>query len=140
MSQFIPERLDARGISLASRMAVSNTVAASPSAATETIICTLTIPSNVQVFQSVILEGQAAWTVGTSGTNSTLKLRQTDTSGTTLYSSGALATAAASLQNQGAMAIDASPAAGQTYVLTLTITAGAATSTVSAATLTATVV
>lgn len=140
MSQYLPERLDARGINLASRIAVSNTVAASPSAATETTICSVTIPSNLQVFQSVILEGQAAWTQGTSATGYTLKLRQTDTSGTTIYSSGVITLAAAGLANAGAMGIDASPAAGQTYVLTLTVAAGAATSTVSAAVLTATIV
>src|SRR5262245_11882625 len=116
MSQFIPERLDARGISLASRIVVSNTVAASPSAATETTICTLTLPSNLQVFQSVIIEGQAAWTQGTSATGYTLKIRQTDTSGTTLYSSGVITLAAAGLANSGVMGIDASPAANQVYV------------------------
>lgn len=140
MSNFIPERLDARGVNLASRIVVSNTVAASPSAATETTICTLTIPGNLQVFSGVIIEGQAAWTQGTSGTAYTLKIRQTDTSGTTVYSSGAITAAAGVLVNTGAMGFDASPAAGQVYVLTLTVTAGAATSTVSAATLTATVV
>jgi hypothetical protein len=140
LSQYLPERLDARGINLASRVAVSNTVAASPALAAETTICTLTIPANLQVFQSVILEGQAAWTQGTSATAYTLKLRQTDTSGTTLYSSGLIPAAAALLVNAGVMGLDASPSAGQVYVMTLTVAAGAATSTVSAATLTATIV
>src|SRR5215471_4766260 len=121
MSQFIPERLDARGISLATRMPVSNTVAASPALAAETTICTITVPSNLQVFQSVIIEGQAAWTQGTSATAYTLKIRQTDTSGTTIYSSGLIAAAAGVLVNAGVMGIDASPAAGQVYVLTVTV-------------------
>jgi len=140
MSQYLPERLDARGINFASRMVVSNTVAASPAAATETTICTVTIPSNLQVFSGVLVEAQAAWTQGGSATGYTIKLRQTDTSGTTLYSSGVITLAAAGLANSGAMGFDASPAAGQVYVCTLTIAAGASTSTVSAVTLTATVI
>ena len=140
MSQFLPERLSARGVNLTPRIPFSNTVAASPAAASETIICQITLPSNLQVFSGVVIEGQAAWTQGGSATGYTLKIRQTDTSGTTLYSSGLITAAAALLVNTGAMAVDTSPSAGQVYVLTLTVAAGASTSTVSAATLTATVV
>jgi hypothetical protein len=137
MSQYIPERLDAAGINLTNRFAFSTAVAASPALAAETVICTLTIPQGVQVFTGVSLEGSAAFTIGTSGTAYTLKIRQTGTSGTVIYSSGLIAASAASLQSPNIAGIDTSPANAQVYVLTLTVANGAATSTVSAANLTA---
>ena len=140
MSQYIPERLDGAGINLSNRFAYSATVAASPSASSETTICTLTIPSGVQTFTGVILEGSAAFTIGTSGTAYTIKIRQTNTSGSTLYSSGLIAASAASLVSANISAIDPSPANAQVYVLTLTVDNGAATSTVSGTNLTALVI
>ena len=140
MSSYIPERLDARGINLGSRIVASATVVASPALAAETVICQVTAPSNLQTFSQVIIEGQAAWTQGTSGTAYHLRIRQTGTSGTSLFDSGAIAATATTLVNTGAMGIDTAPAAGQVYVLTLQVTGGAATSTVSAAALTATFV
>jgi hypothetical protein len=111
----------------------SQTVAASPSAAVETTICTVTIPTNIAVASGVLLFGWAAMTVGTSGTAVNLKLRQTNTSGTTLAATGATTggIAAGNLIDMNVQAIDTAPASGQVYVLTATVTAGAATSTVS---------
>jgi hypothetical protein len=140
MSTYIPERLDARGINLGSRIVGSSAVAASPSGATETTVCTVTLPSNLQTFSKVVLIGFAAFTIGTSGDHYTLKIRQTDTSGSTLYSSGTIAASAAALINSGALAFDTAPAAGQVYVLTLTVANGAAASTVSSTGLAAIVV
>jgi hypothetical protein len=137
MSQYIPERLDGAGINLTNRFAYSTTVAASPSGSSETTICTITIPSGVQVFTGVKLEGSCAFTVGTNGTAYTVKLRQTSTSGSTIYSSGAIGTSATNLVTVNVSGIDTSSANAQVYVLTLTVTGGSATSTVSSANLSA---
>lgn len=136
-----PIQLGAAGVDLSSRFRFSITVAASPAAAVETTICTLTLPRGLTITQGVFLEAVAAFTVGTNGTGSTLRIRQTDTSGTVIYSSGLLASAAATLQNIAAQGIDASPAStGQVYVVTLTVAAATAPSTVSAVSLQAIVI
>jgi hypothetical protein len=115
------------------RLVQSQTVAASPSAAVETTICTVTIPTNIAVAAGVVLFGWAAFTVGTSGTACNLRLRQTSTGGTSLATTGATTggIAATNLVDMNVQAIDTSPASGQVYVLTLTVTGGAAASTVS---------
>jgi hypothetical protein len=136
MSQYIPERLDGAGINMTNRVGFSTAVAASPSANAETVICTMTMPAGVQVFTGVILEGACAFTVGTSGTAYTVKIRETGTSGSTIYSSGAVGTTAANLVNVAVGGVDVAAGAAQVYVLTLQITGGAATSTVSGANLT----
>jgi hypothetical protein len=121
----------------------STTVAASPSAATETTICTITIPANAAVTTGIQLQGWAAFTVGTSGTACNLKIRQTNTSGTTISATGATTggIAAANLVDMNTQGLDtAGVLPGQVYVLTLTVTAGAAASTVSACQLTALIV
>ncbi len=122
------------GVDLTSRFIQSAVVAASPSAASETTICTLTIPSLVPIVNGVILFGYAAFTVGTSGSACNLKIRQTNTSGATVSATGATTggIAAANLIDMNVSGFDATPGAAQVYVLTLTVTAGAATSTVSA--------
>lgn len=132
----------AAGLDLSQRFVTSSTVAASPSAATETTICTLTIPSNLQVTSAVILLGFAAFTVGTSGTACNLRIRQTNTSGTTIGATGATTggISATNLVDMNVAGQDASPPAAGVYVLTLTVTGGAAASTVSAANLVAIVV
>lgn len=140
MPTFVPERLDARGINLGSRIVASNTVAASPSGSSETTICTVTLPSDVQTFSKVILVGNANFTVGTNGVSVNLKIRQTDTSGTTISATGATTATAANLGSLSVIGTDASPAAGQVYVLTMTVASGSAASTVSAASLYAIVV
>lgn len=128
-------------VDLSRRLQASVTVAASPSGSAETTICTLTIPDSLVVVTGVFIEASAAWTVGTSGTGSTLRVRQTNTGGTTIVSSGLIATAAASLQNMAVQGVDtAAVLPGQVYVLTLTVAAGAATSTVSAASIFVTIV
>lgn len=120
-------------VDISPRFLVSTTVAASPAAATETTIATVTLPSNVAVVSSVLLLGFAAFTVGTSGTACRLRIRQTNTSGTVVADTGATtggvsATNLVTLNNGGQ---DTASAAGQVYVLTLTVTGGAAASTVS---------
>lgn len=117
------------------RYLVTTTVGASPSAATETIIGTLTIPSfgDTAVMSGIDLSGWAAFTVGTSGTAVRLRIRQTNVSGTVVADTGALTggVAATNLLAQDVEGFDSGAGVG-VYVLTLTVTAGAATSTVSA--------
>jgi hypothetical protein len=90
----------------------------------------------------VLLLGWAAFTVGTSGTAANLRLRRTDTAGAVQGATGATTggIAAGNLVDMNVNAFDTSPASGQVYVLTLTITAGAAASTVSGCSIIALVV
>ena len=136
-----PLRLAAPGVDLSGRLFHSATVAASPAASSETTIATLTIPANLVVTTGVFLFGFAAFTVGTSGVSVNLKLRQTDTSGSTVKATGAVTYTAADLGAGSLFGLDASPTLpNQVYVLTMTVASGAASSTVSAVTLLALVV
>lgn len=129
------------GDDLSPRLLSSTVVVASPALAAETIIASLTIPTPLVVAAGVQLTGWAAYTVGTSGTAVTLRLRQTGLAGTVIASSGALTRAAASLQSDDVNGVDTAPVLpGQVYVLTMQVTAGAAASTVSAVLLSAIVV
>lgn len=115
---------------------MTTTVVASPAAAAETIIAqTAAISATVPFTSGVILMGWAAYTVGTSGTAVRFRIRQTNVSGTVIADTGALSGSqhgAGILSADDVNGFDASPAAGQVYVLTMTVTAGAAASTVSA--------
>ena len=137
----VPIQIGAAGLDLSGREGDTATVAASPSAATETVIASFVLPTDVVVEHGVLVFGFAAWTVGTSGTTSTLKIRQTGTSGTTIKATGAETSAAGVVLSRAIMGVDSAPAlTGQTYVLTLTIANGAAASTVSAVELIAIVI
>lgn len=128
-------------IDLSKRQLTSVTVVGSPALAAETIICQLTIPFDLVIATGVFVEGWAAYTVGTSGTNVTLRIRQTNLAGTTIASSGGLTRAAASLQSDSVQGVDlAAVLPNAVYVLSMQVTAGAAVSTVSAVSLIATVV
>lgn len=128
-------------LDLQNRWIESHTVAASPATNAETTICTFTINSDVIVTKGIFLEGWAAFTVGTSGVSANLKIRQTNTSGTTIAATGACTVAATNLVAFSVNGLDtAAVLPGQVYVLTLTIGSGAATSTVSACQLVAIVV
>lgn len=119
---------------LTGRLGGSSTVQNSPiAAAAETIICTVNLPNfgDTQIMSGVRLHGWAAFTVGTNGTAATLRIRQTNGSGTTVASSGAVTVVAASLYSPDVLGADATPGVG-TYVLTLQITNGSANTTVSA--------
>lgn len=127
-------QLAARGVDLSSRIVASTTVSASPAAAAETTIATITVPGNLTIVTGVILFGFAAFTVGTSGTATRLRIRQTSTAGATIADTGATTggIAAAALVDMNVSGTDAAPLAAGVYVLTLTVTAGSAASTVSA--------
>ena len=120
-------------VDLSGRFPVTTTVVASPAAAAETIIGQLSIPNfgDTVIVSGIQLTGWAAYTVGTSGTAVTLRLRQTNVSGTVVASSGALTKTAASLYADDIFGVDAAPGVA-IYVLTMQVTAGAAASTVSA--------
>lgn len=136
-----PERMSGAGVDLSPRVFKSTAVAASPAAAAETVVCTLTIPSDVQANAGVYLSGYIAFTVGTAGASATVKLRQTGTSGTTIQTSGAVTATAAALVDRAIVGFDTAPVLpNQVYVVTLTVGSANAASTVSAATLVAVVI
>ena len=130
-----PTQQSARFLDLSSRIVASTTVVASPSAAAETIIGSVALPSGLTISSGVVVFGWAAYTVGTSGTAVQLKIRQTNVSGTTIAATGALTGSqhgAGILSSDDVGGFDASPGDAQIYKLTMQVTAGAATSTVSA--------
>lgn len=130
-------------LDLSARIVDSTTVVASPATNAETIICSLAVPNfgEVAIAQKVYLMGWASFTVGTSGTACTLRVRQTNVSGSVVVTTGALTggIAAAALVEQDVCGSDATPGVA-TYVLTLQVTGGAAASTVSATQLLALIV
>ncbi len=136
-----PIQLAGAGVDLSKRIQETHTVVGSPATNAETIVASLTITDDLVVGRGVFLEAAISYTVGTSGVSGTLKLRQTNTSGATIASTGALTIVATNLRSDAVQGVDASPTLpGQIYVVTLTIGSGAATSTVSAVSLFATIV
>lgn len=118
---------------LSGRFQSTQTVAASPALAAETIIATLNLAGfgDTAVTTGIWFDGWAAFTVGASGVSATLRVRQTNVSGTVVATTGALTVTAANLVQISVQGLDATPGVG-TYVLTLQIGSGAAASTVSA--------
>lgn len=134
--------MDASGIDLSTVFAKSAAVVASPAAAAETIIASVTTGA-VRADQSVYLFGWAAFTVGTDGVSVQLRARRATVGGTLVGDSGALTAgiAAAKLDAATLLTIDAPGAVGQqVYKLTMQVASGSAASTVSAVTLVALVV
>jgi len=137
----LPIQYDGQHLDLSPRVFKSTVVAASPGAATETTICTVTCTGDIAVVAGVILVAFFSITIGTSGALLTYKLRRTDTSGTTLASSGTETVTACQLYGRSIVAFDTGPTMpGQVYVLTATVGSGAATSTVTTPALVAVVV
>lgn len=130
-----PIRYDSINFDLTKRIQVYKTVDASPSAASETVIATLTLASfaDIAVVSGILLSGWAAFTCGSSASAATLKIRQTNVSGTTVVSTGATTggIAGAALVTLDAEGFDSGAGVG-VYALTLTVTGTAAASTVSA--------
>lgn len=131
----VPIRYDSQGLDLTKRVQVTTAITGSPALAAETIIATLALTgfSDTAIVTGIDLSGWTAFTVGTSGTAVTLRIRQTNVAGTVVATSGALTggVAAAALVAQDIEGFDAG-AGVATYVMTLQVTAGAAVSTVSA--------
>jgi hypothetical protein len=125
----------ANALDLSPRIVGSTTVVASPTDNTETIIASVTVPGGLSYATGVFVVAWAAFTVGTSGTAVNLRVRQTDVAGAVKAATGAVnegVTAATQLGVRVAWGLDAAPADGQIYKATLTVTGGAAASTVSA--------
>lgn len=127
------------GVDLSGRFAFSNTVTGSPATNAATAVCTTpALSQNAAVVSGVLVGFNIAFTIGTSGTAVTYKIRQGTTagSGTTVFTSGATTAgiSAGNLVLENIFAVDtAAVLPGQQYILEVTVTGGAATSTVSAA-------
>ncbi len=136
-----PIRYSDIAIDLSTRHQSTQTVAGSPSGATETTIATLTLANfnDIQVVSGVRLFGWAAFTVGTNGVSVNLQIKQTSSSGSAVSASGAVTAVAATLDEITVMGFDAGAGVG-VYVLTMTVASGSATSTVSKAQLGAVII
>jgi hypothetical protein len=133
--------LSGGSVDMSPRVWRSSTVAASPSAATETIIATFTITNDAAINTGIELEGWAAFTAGTNAISANLRIRQTGTSGTVIAATGATTVVATDLYALTCRGLDtAAVIPGQVYVLTLTMGSGSATSTVSACELYSTII
>lgn len=133
--------MDASRVLLSTALFQTAAVTGSPAAAAETIVATLALPTNIRADQKVYLLGWMSLTVGTNGTALTVKVRQTNVAGTVVATSGAEGASAAALVSRSIIAVDTPGLqSGFTYVMTLTVTAGSAASTVSAVGLVAVVV
>ena len=131
----VPLNENAAGLDLTARAAATTSVVGSPAAAAETIIASLTLNTDETILSGIMLRGFAAFTVGTSGTATTLRIRRTNVSGTVVATTGALTggIAAGNLVAETILGFDTGAAlTGQVYVLTLQVTSGSAASTVSA--------
>jgi hypothetical protein len=128
-----PIQVSGEHVDLGPRVAFSKTVTGSPALAAETIICTSTALGDLAISTGVLIVGWCAFTMGTSGTSATLKVRQNTVGGAVVVTSGLTLGVATGVYNPSIVGIDLAPALGTLYVLTLTIAAGAAASTVSAA-------
>jgi hypothetical protein len=129
---------------LSARFQGTSTIVASPTDNTETIIGSLTLANfnDIALLSGIRLHGYAAFTIGTSGTAGNLRIRQTNASGTVVTATGAVNAgvwAATQLTFLTALGFDVAPGVS-TYVMTLTVTGGAAASTVSALHLSATLI
>lgn len=127
-----PVRISGDGIDLSGRIAIDTSVDASPADATETVIATISAPSHLRTDESILLEGWAAFTVGTNGASVRLRIRRTSVAGTVKADTGAVTggVTAAGLVTLAVAGVDTSGT--DTYVLTLTVGSATAASTVSA--------
>lgn len=131
-----PIRESAGGIDLSPRFFTNAAVVTSPTANAITAICNITIPGNVAIINGIFVWGWCAFTVGTSGVSAKLDIRQTGVAGAVIATTGLTTVTAASLIETGCQGLDAAAVLpAQVYSLCLTVTSGAATSTVSAVSL-----
>lgn len=142
---FMPDPVsqNARYLDLSTRFVASVAVVASPTAAAETIVASVALPSGINIGQGVQLQGWVAYTVGTAGTAVQLRIRQTSVSGTVVANSGALTGSqhgAGILSADDINGFDTAPGDAQIYKLTMQVTAATAASTVSAVFLSATAI
>jgi len=145
-SQLQPIAVSGAAVDLSPRFSANQTVVGSPATNAATVVASIAAISSAVVQGSgVLILAQVAYTVGTSGTAATYKIRQGTTagSGTVIFNSGAITSgiAAGNLVLENLFGFDtAATFPGQAYCLELTITGGAATSTVSAVSIAAIIV
>jgi hypothetical protein len=128
-------------IDLSPRFKSSSTIVGSPALALETIVCQITgLDGFIGAASGVFLSGVVSFTVGTSGSAVTVRIRTGTTvgAGTVVATTGALTggVTAANLLSQDLQGFDSAASGGTaiastSYCLTLQVTAGAAASTVS---------
>lgn len=140
-----PIKFSAHDLDLSPRFLSSSTIVGSPATNAEVVVCQLpAIDASLAVTLGVFLSGVVSFTVGTSGTAITLRIRQgvTAASGTVVASTGAITggVSAGNLLSQDIQGVDLSPPTSGLYSLQLLITGGAAASTVSGTNLVALVV
>jgi len=138
-----PIQLTSGVVDLSARFKRTSTIVASPAAAAETIVASLTILDDLVVAQGIRLDGWAAFTVGTAGVSTQWRIRRTNVAGTVVADTGALTggVAAAALLAQDISGFDTGPTLpGQVYVLTLQVASANAASTLSQVLLTAIIV
>ena len=131
----VPINVYATRIDLSGRFASSSTVVASPATNAETIVCQIpALNADGATMLGVFLSGVVSFTVGTSGTAINVRIRQTNVSGSVIAATGAITggVSAGNLLSQDIQGFDTAPPTAMVYVLTLQVTGGAATSTVSA--------
>lgn len=131
----------ANTLDLGPRVASSSTVVGSPATNAETVVCSISgLDGFLSTSVGVFLSGVASFTVGTSGTAIQLRIRTGTTAGagTVVAATGALTggVAAGNLLSQDLQGFDTGASGGAalnstSYCLTLQVTGGAATSTVS---------
>lgn len=130
-----PISYDSQRLDLTKRVQVYNTVDASPAAGSETVVATLTLTgwADTALLSGIDLSAWLAITIGTSGANLRVRIRQTSVGGTVKADTGALTggIAAGNLVAQDVEGFDSGAGVG-VYVLTVTVGSGAATSTISA--------
>lgn len=131
----VPIRENVANIDLTGRLFSTTTIAASPVDATETVIATITTSGDIAAIFGVYVFAFAAFTIGTNGTAINMRIRKTTVAGAVVVASGAIQGTAANLTERQIIGVDTTPVLpGQVYVVTLTVTAGSAASTVSAVT------
>jgi hypothetical protein len=131
----VPLEVSAAQLDLSQRFVASTAIVGSPALAAETIVAQITCNTDLVIVSGIRLDGFIAFTVGTTGTAVTARLRRTNVAGTVIASTGAITqgVAAAGLDSIDVSGFDTGAAlTGQIYVLTLQVTGGAAASTVSA--------
>lgn len=128
-----PIRYNAQNIDLSPRFSGSSTVVASPAAAAETIIASVTLAgfNDLAVIAGIRLQGWCSFTAGTNGVTATLRLRQTNVTGAIVAATGANTVVATNVYSLDVLGADAAPGVA-VYVLTLQVGSGSASSTVSA--------
>jgi hypothetical protein len=131
----------AASIDLSERVFRTGAVVASPAAAAETIVASLTIAADLAVMEGILLAGFGAYTVGTAGVSVNLRIRRTNVTGTIIKATGAMTRAAAALDSDTLVTFDTGPSLpNQVYVLTATVASASAETTFSAVELIAVVV